>query len=132
LTYLGEPEDSPQDGKTNENIENIVEQVQQYPTPRDTPERARLGGQDQDKEPSRPHHTPRNICTPDLADIIEGPQIRKPSRKQAYQAQLANLEEMPGYYTAFMASTYTKRESLHQDQLPVPPQSWNDLRTHVH
>ena len=37
---------------------------------------------------------------------------------------------MPGYYTAFMASTYTKRETLYQDQLPASLRNWTELQSH--
>ena len=37
---------------------------------------------------------------------------------------------MPGYYIGFMATTYTKREFLHQDQLPTPSRNWTELQSH--
>jgi len=67
LTYLRESDNSPQDNKTDKNIEKTVKQVQQYPTPQDTPKPAQLGGQDQDEELNKPHELSRLYYT--LSDI---------------------------------------------------------------
>ena len=107
LTYFREPKNSPQGNETDKNIEDAVKQVQQCPISEETPKPIQ-------EEPARQQHSSWEIIGDlDSTNIIDGPRERRPSRKQAYYAELAKLDETPGFYAAFIVSTYTRIECLH-------------------
>jgi hypothetical protein len=89
-------------------------------TPNDTP------------EPSPPP-APRAdeiSATVDPANILVGKRTRKPTRRQAYLADLASTAELPGLFAAFSAATQHGKKRLHRDALPPPPRTWKQLEKH--
>ena len=76
MTYLGEPENSPQSDKTSGDIKEIVKQVQQYPTPAETPEPTQEEAYNRE-EPARQQHTLQEIISDfNSANIVESPRER--------------------------------------------------------
>jgi len=67
----------------------------------------------------------------DESNIIKSSRTRKP-RRDAYLADLSQIDQASGFHSAFQTGTQYHRDNqrLHRTDLPPLPRTWKDLDTH--